>query len=180
MLQPPPASSSSKVQQRAGPPPRASTAITDSAMSFGKHCPMCINKACLLTCRWLYPPRFSSDDSAADGRSSKTALRPLELDDMLLMALQQPEFADSWLPPLLKAGLEPNLLLRYNMCVSLLLAARFTFRYPSPSICNVRQPQKVFFFPLDHLFSNIAYRSVFLQSAQGVALLQHSGIFFFF
>ncbi|XP_019730132.1 ankyrin repeat and SOCS box protein 3 isoform X2 [Hippocampus comes] len=65
--------------------------------------------------RWLYPPRFLSDDSAADGRSSKTALRPPEFDDMLLMALQQAEFADSWLPPLLKAGLEPKLLLHCNI-----------------------------------------------------------------
>ncbi|XP_051928654.1 ankyrin repeat and SOCS box protein 3 [Hippocampus zosterae] len=64
--------------------------------------------------RRLYPPRFLSDDSAADGRSSKTPLRPPEFEDMVQVALQQPEFAGNWLPPLLKAGLEPELLLHFN------------------------------------------------------------------
>ncbi|XP_037134139.1 ankyrin repeat and SOCS box protein 3 isoform X1 [Syngnathus acus] len=56
--------------------------------------------------RWLYPPRHPRGDS------SKVALRRPELDDMLRTALKLLEFAVDWLPPLLRAGLDPDSLLR--------------------------------------------------------------------
>ncbi|XP_077406128.1 ankyrin repeat and SOCS box protein 3 [Vanacampus margaritifer] len=66
--------------------------------------------------RWISPPRLLSNDSAAaDVGQSKTALRPSELSDMLTTALEQPEFADRWLPPLLRAGLKPELLLHISI-----------------------------------------------------------------
>ncbi|XP_061562551.1 ankyrin repeat and SOCS box protein 3 isoform X2 [Phycodurus eques] len=66
----------------------------------------------LLDHRWLYPPRLSSDEA---GRRSKTALKMAEFGDMLMVALDHLKFAASWLPLLLKAGLEPELLLHSSV-----------------------------------------------------------------
>ncbi|XP_077482055.1 ankyrin repeat and SOCS box protein 3 [Stigmatopora argus] len=63
--------------------------------------------------RWLYPPRFPSDDPLTDGR--KTALRLNEFHDMYVMCLELPVFAGNWLPPLLRAGLETHLMLHDNI-----------------------------------------------------------------
>ncbi|XP_057682123.1 ankyrin repeat and SOCS box protein 3 isoform X1 [Corythoichthys intestinalis] len=63
--------------------------------------------------RWLYPPRFPGDEPVTCG--SKRALRPEEFADMWMMALKHPKSACKWLPPLIRAGLNPYLMLQTNI-----------------------------------------------------------------
>ncbi|XP_077359559.1 ankyrin repeat and SOCS box protein 3 isoform X2 [Festucalex cinctus] len=64
--------------------------------------------------RWIYPLSDNSAAAADVGRS-KTALTGSELSDMLTTALERLEFAARWLPPLVKAGLEPESLLHLDV-----------------------------------------------------------------
>ncbi|XP_054623108.1 ankyrin repeat and SOCS box protein 3-like isoform X2 [Dunckerocampus dactyliophorus] len=66
----------------------------------------------VLTCRWILPPQILSDEFGVMRRKGVTVLRLQELRDMLCVALNNIHSAAYWLPQLLKAGLEPTLLLQ--------------------------------------------------------------------
>ncbi|XP_062270925.1 ankyrin repeat and SOCS box protein 3 isoform X1 [Scomber scombrus] len=54
-------------------------------------------------------------NSSTLSHEEKTALKPQELRELLSVALNQVHFSACWLPLLLKAGLDPSLLLQPNM-----------------------------------------------------------------
>ncbi|XP_054624477.1 ankyrin repeat and SOCS box protein 3-like isoform X2 [Dunckerocampus dactyliophorus] len=66
----------------------------------------------VLSLRRIPPPWEPSDDSAAARRQGEMPLGRQELGDMLAVALRHIQDARYWLPRLLKAGLEPALLLQ--------------------------------------------------------------------
>uniref|UniRef100_A0A3P8UMY9 Ankyrin repeat and SOCS box containing 3 n=1 Tax=Cynoglossus semilaevis TaxID=244447 RepID=A0A3P8UMY9_CYNSE len=66
----------------------------------------------ILQHRWIPSPKtLTQDSSPAPRRNDKTALKLQEVRAMLCVALNQVRFVACWLPLLLKAGLEPSLLL---------------------------------------------------------------------
>ncbi|XP_057682121.1 ankyrin repeat and SOCS box protein 3-like isoform X2 [Corythoichthys intestinalis] len=65
----------------------------------------------VLDLRWLYPPSFPGNK--AD--EIKSVLRPEEFQDMCATALARPDLAQEWLPPLIRAGLDPYLMLHTDI-----------------------------------------------------------------
>ncbi|XP_029934528.1 ankyrin repeat and SOCS box protein 3 isoform X2 [Myripristis murdjan] len=70
----------------------------------------------ILKHRWIpRPESLSSTPSRGDWTEGRTALKLQELRELVCVALGQVRFAACWLPLLLKAGLEPSLLLQPKM-----------------------------------------------------------------
>ncbi|XP_071317753.1 ankyrin repeat and SOCS box protein 3 [Trachinotus anak] len=69
----------------------------------------------ILEHRWIPRPETLSGDRPVSQHHGKTVLKLQELRDLLCVALNQVRFAACWLPLLLKAGLEPSLLLQPHM-----------------------------------------------------------------
>lgn len=69
----------------------------------------------ILEHRWIPQPETLSSDCPTQQCQGKTLLKLEELRGLLCVALNQVHFAACWLPLLLKAGLEPYLLLQPNM-----------------------------------------------------------------
>lgn len=65
--------------------------------------------------RWIPRPEAVTSDESVLQHDGKTELKLRELNEMLCVALSQVHFAGCWLPLLLKAGLEPSLLLQPHM-----------------------------------------------------------------
>ncbi|XP_057682144.1 ankyrin repeat and SOCS box protein 3-like [Corythoichthys intestinalis] len=65
----------------------------------------------VLDLRWLYPPSFPGNE--AD--KIKSALTPEEFQDMCATALARSDLAQEWLPPLIRAGLDPYLMLHTDI-----------------------------------------------------------------
>ncbi|XP_065327691.1 ankyrin repeat and SOCS box protein 3-like [Pelmatolapia mariae] len=65
--------------------------------------------------RWIPRPEAVTSDECVLQHDGKTELKLRELNEMLCVALNQVHFAGCWLPLLLKAGLEPSLLLQPHM-----------------------------------------------------------------
>ncbi|KAM8729459.1 ankyrin repeat and SOCS box protein 3 isoform 1-T1 [Acanthopagrus schlegelii] len=65
--------------------------------------------------RWIPRPETLTNDCSASNHHGKAILKLQELRDLLCVALHQIHFAACWLPLLLKAGLEPSLLLQSHM-----------------------------------------------------------------
>lgn len=65
--------------------------------------------------RWIPRPEAATSDESVLQHDGKTELKLGELNEMLCVALNQVHFAGCWLPLLLKAGLEPSLLLQPHM-----------------------------------------------------------------
>lgn len=68
----------------------------------------------ILEHRWISGPETLSRGCSVPHHGKKT-LKLQELRDLLCVAVDQVHFAASWLPLLLKAGLEPCLLLQPHM-----------------------------------------------------------------
>lgn len=66
----------------------------------------------ILEHRWVPRQERLIGDSSLPSHEGKTALKLQELRELLSVALNQAHFAACWLPLLLKAGLEPSLLLQ--------------------------------------------------------------------
>ncbi|XP_037610100.1 ankyrin repeat and SOCS box protein 3 isoform X3 [Sebastes umbrosus] len=69
----------------------------------------------ILEHRWIPRPETLTRDCSVPHRRGKTVLKLQELRELLCVALNQEHFAACWLPLLLKAGLEPSLLLQPHM-----------------------------------------------------------------
>lgn len=69
----------------------------------------------ILEHRWISGPETLTRDCSVPHHHGKTILKLQELRELLCVALYQVRFAASWLPLLLKAGLEPSLLLQPHM-----------------------------------------------------------------
>ncbi|CAJ1081359.1 ankyrin repeat and SOCS box protein 3 isoform X5 [Xyrichtys novacula] len=69
----------------------------------------------ILEHRWIPQPETLTSSCAVPQRQGKTVLKLQELRALLCVALNQVHFAACWLPLLLKAGLEPSLLLQTSM-----------------------------------------------------------------
>lgn len=69
----------------------------------------------ILEYKWLSPPETLTGDCSVPKHHGKTVLKLQELRELLCVALDQVHFAACWLPLLLKAGLEPSLLLHPHM-----------------------------------------------------------------
>lgn len=67
--------------------------------------------------RWISGPDTSTSHGCSPSSHARARLKPQELQDLLHVALGQIDFAPSWLPLLLRAGLEPSLLLGPQMFV---------------------------------------------------------------
>lgn len=65
--------------------------------------------------RWISGPDTSTSHGCSPSSHARARLKPQELQDLLHVALGQIDFAPSWLPLLLRAGLEPSLLLGPQM-----------------------------------------------------------------
>ncbi|XP_038592038.1 ankyrin repeat and SOCS box protein 3 isoform X2 [Micropterus salmoides] len=69
----------------------------------------------ILEHRWIPRPETLTRDCSVPRHHGKTVLKLQELRELLCVALNQVNFAACWLPLLLKAGLEPSLLLQPHM-----------------------------------------------------------------
>ncbi|XP_076616232.1 ankyrin repeat and SOCS box protein 3 [Chaetodon auriga] len=69
----------------------------------------------ILEHRWISQPETLTRNCSAPHHQGKTTLKPQELRELIYVALNQVRFAACWLPLLLKAGLEPSLLLQPEM-----------------------------------------------------------------
>ncbi|XP_026171563.1 ankyrin repeat and SOCS box protein 3 isoform X2 [Mastacembelus armatus] len=69
----------------------------------------------ILEHRWIAPPETLAMNSSVPNRHGKTVLKLQELRGLLCVILNQVHFAAYWLPLLMKAGLEPSLLLQPHM-----------------------------------------------------------------
>lgn len=69
----------------------------------------------ILEHRWISGPENLTRNCSVPHHPGKKILKLQELRDLLCAALDQVHFAASWLPLLLKAGLEPSLLLQPHM-----------------------------------------------------------------
>ncbi|GAA6226536.1 ankyrin repeat and SOCS box protein 3-like isoform X1 [Lates japonicus] len=69
----------------------------------------------ILEHRWIPRPETLIRDCSVKHHHGKTVLQLQELRELLCVALNQIHFAACWLPLLLKAGLEPSLLLQPHM-----------------------------------------------------------------
>lgn len=69
----------------------------------------------ILEHRWISGAETLTRDCCVPHHHGKKILKLQELRDLLCVALDQVHFAASWLPLLLKAGLEPCLLLQPHM-----------------------------------------------------------------
>ncbi|XP_040923217.1 ankyrin repeat and SOCS box protein 3 isoform X2 [Toxotes jaculatrix] len=69
----------------------------------------------ILEHRWIPRPDTLIKDCSVPHHHGKTVLKLQELRELLCVALDQVHFAACWLPLLLKAGLEPSLLLQAHM-----------------------------------------------------------------
>lgn len=69
----------------------------------------------ILQHRWIPQPENPSRALSVADQSRRTVLKLQELRELVCVALSQVHFAACWLPLLLKAGLEPSLLLQPNM-----------------------------------------------------------------
>lgn len=69
----------------------------------------------ILEHRWIPRPETLIRDCSVKHHHGKTVLQLQELRELLCVALNQIHFAACWLPLLLKAGLEPSLLLQLHM-----------------------------------------------------------------
>ena len=69
----------------------------------------------ILEHRWISPPETLTREVSVPHRHGKTILKLQELKELVCVALYQVHFAASWLPLLLKAGLDPSLLLQPHM-----------------------------------------------------------------
>lgn len=69
----------------------------------------------ILEHRWICRPEALTNNCSAPQHQGKTLLKLQELRELLCVALDQVHFAACWLPLLLKAGLEPSLLLQPHM-----------------------------------------------------------------
>lgn len=67
--------------------------------------------------RWVSGPDTSSSHGCGPSSHRRTRLELQKLQDLVHVALGQLDFAPSWLPLLLRAGLEPSLLLIPQMFV---------------------------------------------------------------
>lgn len=67
--------------------------------------------------RWISGPDASTSSGCSPPSHGRTRLKQQELQDLIQVALSQIDFAPSWLPLLLRAGLGPSLLLHPQMCV---------------------------------------------------------------
>lgn len=69
----------------------------------------------ILEYRWISPPETLSRGSSVLQHKGKIVLELQELRELLCVALEHVHFAPCWLPVLLKAGLQPSLLLQPHM-----------------------------------------------------------------
>lgn len=69
----------------------------------------------ILVHRWIPRPDILTRDCSVPHHHGKTVLKLQELRDLLCVALNQVHFAACWLPLLMKAGLEPSLLVQAHM-----------------------------------------------------------------
>lgn len=69
----------------------------------------------ILEHRWIASPETLTQDCSVSHHCGKTLLKLQELRELLCVALNIVRFAACWLPLLLKAGLEPSLLLQPRM-----------------------------------------------------------------
>lgn len=69
----------------------------------------------ILEHRWISRPETLTRNLSVPHHHGKTILKPQELRELICVALNQVRFAACWLPLLLKAGLEPSLLLQPEM-----------------------------------------------------------------
>lgn len=65
--------------------------------------------------RWIPRPETLIRSCPVSKHHGKTVLKLQELRELLCVALNQVRFAACWLPLLMKAGLEPSLLLQPHM-----------------------------------------------------------------
>lgn len=72
----------------------------------------------ILEHKWISGPETLTRDGCDPPSYGGARLKLQELQDLLQAALIQLDFATSWLPLLLQAGLEPSLLLQPKMFVS--------------------------------------------------------------
>lgn len=72
--------------------------------------------------RWISGPDTSSSHGCSPSSHGRTRLKLQEMQDLIHVALSQLDFAPSWLPLLLRAGLEPSLLLNPQMYVVFLFS----------------------------------------------------------
>lgn len=69
----------------------------------------------ILEHRWISPLETLTRDCSVPHHHGKNILKLPELRELLCVALNQVHFAACWLPLLLRAGLEPSLLLQAHM-----------------------------------------------------------------
>lgn len=69
----------------------------------------------ILEYRWISPPETLTRGSSVLQHEGKIVLELQELRELLCVALEHVLFAPCWLPVLLKAGLQPSLLLQPHM-----------------------------------------------------------------
>lgn len=69
----------------------------------------------ILEYRWISPPETSTRSGSVFQRDGKVSFELQELRELLCVALEHVPFAPCWLPVLLKAGLQPSLLLHPHM-----------------------------------------------------------------
>lgn len=69
----------------------------------------------ILEHRWIPRPATLTRSCSVSHHQGKTFLKVQELRELLCVALNQVRFASCWLPLLLKAGLDPSLLLQPHM-----------------------------------------------------------------
>lgn len=69
----------------------------------------------ILEHRWIPRQETLTRDCSVPNHHGKSVLKLQELRELLCVALNQVHFAVCWLPLLLKAGLEPSLLLQPRM-----------------------------------------------------------------
>ncbi|CAG03063.1 unnamed protein product [Tetraodon nigroviridis] len=69
----------------------------------------------ILEYRWISPPETPTGSGSVFQRDGKVSFQLQELRELLCVALEHVHFAPCWLPVLLKAGLQPSLLLHPHM-----------------------------------------------------------------
>lgn len=69
----------------------------------------------ILEHRWILPPETLSRSSSTSQRHGKAVLKLPELRGLLCAALDRVHYAACWLPLLIRAGVEPSLLLQGHM-----------------------------------------------------------------
>lgn len=69
----------------------------------------------ILEHRWIPRPEALIRDCSVPHHNGKTVLKLQEMRELVSVAQNQVHFAACWLPLLLKAGLEPSLLLQPHM-----------------------------------------------------------------